>query len=1259
MLASLLDCLFIGAAMHKKTVPLLSFALLVFLIASSALSVEKDKAFVLFLAGNDTHGWGQHEHTAGTQLLAKSLRLANPDIETKIIRTWPDAATLAAADSLVIYADGFDGHPANAHLAELTEFMNAGKGLVVLHWATGIGNAGPKNDDHNDPRYIEWRQLIGAGFEPFYSLSHVWTADFKKTADHPIMNGVKPFVLHDECYFHLHQGTDCKIARLLDVDPPENLVAKNGETFTSGNRFARENILKKREQQFVAWAFERPQGGRAFGFTGGHFHWSWARNDVRKMALNAIAWSAGLTIPENGHVSPTPSGEEMLANLSGTNPGWSAEQVQEWLEQSEKGTVVPWRNIKANTPTAAATQKLPESALLFEGESLKILKSVGSVAPQDLRSYGDGAFSGSAHVWWTGGKPGDVIEFALPVAKAGTFRIGMGMTKARDYGIAEILLDGKPISKPIDFYNKVVIHTNTVAMQGEHALTVGEHRLSVKMVGANPKAIKSYMFGLDYVLLYAGDEAGLLEINPRLLAPPVKKVANIKAGNDLAAEPQSPEKQLADFSVPDGFKIELVASEITGIPKPTSIAFDDAGRLWATTAVEYPRDMDPEIWKKPGRDKIVVIDSPHLPYPQPVRTFADGMMMPMSVLPYADGAFVAQGPEIFFLDDENGDGKADRKNVLLKGFGVQDTHTMPHQLYRSPGGRITFSQGVLNNGTITDASGRSHVFDRTLIATINPRGTDLQITGVGMNNIWAWAQSRTGRVFIHEANDFGFSLVEFEEDSSYPSFRKSLIHPDAPMHPQTATGLDLGGTGFSGIAICDDRAGSFPAPWHGRFFVANPILGKINSASGDLGDDDVWSFTKQQDLVTCNDPMFRPVAITFGPDGCLYIVDWYNRIISHNEVARDHPGRDKERGRIWRIRHTGQPQATVPDFTKIQTAELPAVLKSDSTWAMRAAWHQIAQRQDKSVIPELVSMLSDSQTPVDVKIHALWSLEELRGFDTELWAYLLKQTDRDLRRESVRALSSLRVPPSVAAPLLAALANEKSWSVRYEILRYFRRASDATIPDWLQTWSNEVPVKTDRPGELNGTYQHAFQNFLMKMAETKTQLPVMPGSQWNNVIEHHSAASDPKAVTVRIAEVKTALPKADPTKGQALTKGICLTCHAIGGEGVGFAPPLDGSSKRDLDGLITAIIDPNAAMESVFRSFRIVTKDGVMLEGFNQGETAKEITLAMMGGAKLLTPIDKIKTAGYIEGKSVMPDITGGLPVDQIADIIAYLRTVK
>ncbi len=916
--------------------------------------------------------------------------------------------------------------------------------------------------------------------------------------------------------------------------------------------------------------------------------------------------------------------------------------------------------------------------LLFEGESMKVLKRAGSLRRQNVKRPGGGKWSGDAQLWWTGSKPGDVIELSLPVDHAGRYRIGVGLTKARDYGIVEFALDGKKLGDPTDLFNPAVIHTGTITLGGEQEFEAGEHILSVTLTGTNPEALKKYMFGLDYVHLFSGEEAGWTPLEPGGSAPgkvsakkpkagPVvaEPSQTVKEGNDLETEARSAEEQLASFTLPEGFEIELVASEEHGVAKPTSIAFDDAGRLWATTALEYPRDQDPEVWKNPGRDRVVIIDRPHLRKPQPVRTFADGLIMPMSVLPIDGGAIVAQGPEIFFLDDKNGDGKADERKVLLTGFGVQDTHTLPHQLSRSPGGRITFSQGVLNTGVITDADGRSHEFHKTLVASMTPEGRDFRIIGAGMNNIWAWAQSRVGRVFIHEANDKGFGLAQFVEDSSYPSFRFSKIHPEAPLHPMTAEGLDLGGTGFSGIAICDDRSGSFPAAWKDRFLVANPIFGKINAASGVLGSDDVWSFSKEGDLVSCSDPMFRPVCIAFGPDGCLYIADWYNRIISHNEVARDHPARDKEHGRIWRVRHVNQPKASITDFSQLPTDQLPAALDAESTWAMRAAWHQMAERQDASLVPELVAMLSDDKTPDDVRIHALWSLEELGHFDVKLWAKVLSSSSADLRREAVRALNTLMVPQAKAAPLLAKLANDMAWNVRYEVLRYFRRAEGPVSPEnlaWLREWSGTKAsgqAEKDESLALDGSYQKAFQDFLLMLAETKTQLPVTIPTKWGGVIEKNSHLTDPKAVKKRIAAVKLALPEADLEIGRLMTESICLTCHSIGGKGVGFSPPLDGSANRDLDGMITAIVDPNAAIENVFRSFRIETKDGTIQEGFNRGENRAAITLLSMGGARQVVPIKSIKSAGYIEGKSVMPDLSGGMTPEQIAGIVAYLRSVN
>ena len=283
---------------------------------------------------------------------------------------------------------------------------------------------------------------------------------------------------------------------------------------------------------------------------------------------------------------------------------------------------------------------------------------------------------------------------------------------------------------------------------------------------------------------------------------------------------------------------------------------------------------------------------------------------------------------MLFLDDTNGDGKADARETWLTGFGFQDTHTGIHQLTRMPGGWIDFNQGCLCTGKVKQSDGILKTFNRNLFGRFKPGGTDLQIIGAGMNNAWAWAVARDGRIFTHEANDFGYSVVPFERDASYPSFFATPRYPKSPLHPPTAQGLNLGGTGFSGMALTEGSG--FSGPWANRLLVANPITGSINSVTWKQDARGVYTFTKEEDLITCEDPMFRPVSITMGPDGCLYIADWYNRIISHNEVPRDHPARDKTSGRIWRVRPAGI-EATAPvNVAKAKTESLPRILAGEN-----------------------------------------------------------------------------------------------------------------------------------------------------------------------------------------------------------------------------------------------------------------------------------------------------------------------------------------
>ncbi|MCI0331883.1 MAG: ThuA domain-containing protein [Planctomycetes bacterium] len=247
---------------------------------------------ILFLAGNPSHGYGAHDHWAGCKLLAKSLSDSGLPIETEVYRYgWPqDAKVFNGVDCVVIYADGGGGHIVNTHIAEMDALAKKGVGLVCLHYAVEVPKA-PVGE-----KFLEW---IGGYFETDWSVNPHWTAEFSNLPEHPITRGVKPFAINDEWYYHMRfrDGMRGVTPILTDLPPPDSLARADGSH--SGNPHVRAAVARG-EVQHMAWAVEREDGGRGFGFTGGHVHWNWADPNFRKLVLNAIAWCAKVEVPREG-----------------------------------------------------------------------------------------------------------------------------------------------------------------------------------------------------------------------------------------------------------------------------------------------------------------------------------------------------------------------------------------------------------------------------------------------------------------------------------------------------------------------------------------------------------------------------------------------------------------------------------------------------------------------------------------------------------------------------------------------------------------------------------------------------------------------------------------------------------------------------------------------------------------------------------------------------------------------------------------------
>lgn len=574
----------------------------------------------------------------------------------------------------------------------------------------------------------------------------------------------------------------------------------------------------------------------------------------------------------------------------------------------------------------------------------------------------------------------------------------------------------------------------------------------------------------------------------------------------------SPQEELAGFRVPEGFVVELVASEGDGIVNPIHMAFDDAGRLWTQTAKMYPLDpvsdiawqdlialMDnPEAQEKnpdfkrildlyrgntKGDDKILVLSGLYGKGKVRADVWADGLAIPQSILPYKNGSYVAQGSELFFLEDTDNDGRADKRTPLFTGFGITDTHTMAHVLVRGPGDWVHFSQGALNKGEVRSlASGAKIRLDYSKIARFSMDAQKIELLNSGLNNIWGFKLRGDGQWYGMEANDLGYSVVPMEIGTGFPGIGSERLRPYQPWMPELHK-FRVGGTGISGVAFADDPEGSFPKEWKNVALIANPITSTINAVRIVRNNDGTVSAEHLPDFLTSQDDWFRPVNMEFGPDGCLYIADWYNKIVSHNEVPTTHPDRDKSHGRIWRVRHKSQKPREIPNFYEVPTNELVGYLKSPSIWAKRAAWHQISDRpiaETRPLAGELVSLVSDGSQDELTRIMALWSLEGIRHYDHKLMETLLRSPLDDLRREAVRSLQSFSLGADALADLLRGPAGDKNPMVRSEVLRTLDAVGTANARTLaLLVAACRPPLEGNAMG---GAYERHFERYLARKA---------------------------------------------------------------------------------------------------------------------------------------------------------------------------------
>ena len=301
-------------------------------LKTDAATSSSGKKKALLIAGNPSHGFGAHDHLAGCSLLAKIINESGLPVDAEVHsiqkHQWPSAEKLAAANTIVIYSDGGVGHPFNAHLDELGALTDKGTGIVCIHYGVETITGKPGE------AFLNW---IGGYFEPHWSVNPHWVANYKKLPEHATTRGVKPFATNDEWYYHMRfREKMVGVTPILTDLPPQESLSR-GDGAHSGNPEVRKAVLERKEPQHMAWASERPHGGRGFGISGGHFHWNWGNDQFRKLVLNAIVWTVGADVPADGVPAGHVTVEDLLQNHDEEIPkDFNKAMVQAMLDQWNK-----------------------------------------------------------------------------------------------------------------------------------------------------------------------------------------------------------------------------------------------------------------------------------------------------------------------------------------------------------------------------------------------------------------------------------------------------------------------------------------------------------------------------------------------------------------------------------------------------------------------------------------------------------------------------------------------------------------------------------------------------------------------------------------------------------------------------------------------------------------------------------------------------------------------------------------------------------
>ncbi len=999
------------------------------MLTACSIAAAQEKRIV-FLAGRPSHGYGAHEHLAGCRVLAEAISRANPSVKCEVYPGgWPESdAVLEGADAIVMYADGGGGHPALNHLPTLAKHMDRGAGFVCLHYAVEV----PK--DKGGPEFLNW---LGGYFETHWSVNPHWDANFTSFPDHPVTRGVKPFIANDEWYFHMRFQPEMKgVTPILSAIAPDHTMSRPDGPH-SGNPAVRKEVAN-RVPQHVAWVFERPNGGRSFGFTGGHDHWNWGREDILRLVSNAICWTAKVDIPASGLAINSPPLESLKQGQDEPIPSdFNADNVRSKFKLTS-AKAEPKAGASANKPVPVKLFASPTMTTKTPGHKMDIevdLKGARSIFLV-VNDAGDSISCDWAD-WIEPKLIGNGKSLDLTTLNWTTASTSWGqVNKNRN-------ADGQPLSiQGKQYKTGIGVHSNSVVgfeiPEGFEKLvaTVGLDNGGTNQNGGEHTSVQFVVYA------HAAPAQGQEGQNSR-----------------------PPEQAVSGLTISPGLEVTLTASE-PELLSLTNLDVDHRGRIWVCEVVNYRRHNG----ERPEGDRILILeDTDHDGKADTSKVYYQGRDIDsaMGICVLGNRVIVSASPNVWIFTDDNGDDKPDRKELFFTKTGDPQHDHSAHSFLFGPDGKLYWNFG--NTGhTVHDANGKIVVdkagnevrdnlkpYTQGMPFRCNIDGSEFEVLGYNFRNNYEvtvdsfgalWQSdndddgNRATRInFVMEFGNYGYvdqmtgegwRAPRTNMESEIPLQHWHLNDPGVvPTMLITGAGSPTGITVYEGdqlpetyrnqVIHCDagpNVVRAYPTTDDGAGY-------KAEIANMIVGERDQW---------------FRPADVSVAPDGSLFVTDWYDPGVGGHNMQ------DMDRGRLFRISAPGK-KYEVPKFDFATPAGAVDALRNPCLSVRFMAWEAIQKFGDQSI--SALQKLAKDPNP-RVRARALWAWGKLKGQGDAAHQIAIADSDPNIRMMSIRLARQLGVAPE---KYFSKLVTDTSPQVRRELAISLRFDSSAQMPAlWSQ-----------------------------------------------------------------------------------------------------------------------------------------------------------------------------------------------------------------